>query len=71
MTFEYDLPSYHIRLLSAGNHLGNDSVVIINGASLSPGKRGFNVVVLKMDDGSVMRYSFDTYLHDNPVAGCE
>lgn len=71
VAFEYTIGSYHANIISSGNHVGNDSIITINGTSLSPNKRGFNVIVLKLDDGSVKQYNYDTFLFPNPAAGCD
>lgn len=66
--FEYRLPKRRIKIVSAGYECGNNSIININNLPLSINERGFNIVVLKLDDNEVKRYSFDTDEYSNPVS---
>lgn len=57
----YELANHKIDVSSAGNKFGSISTIEIDGIPLSLNRRGFNVIVLSLNENKVKRYNFDTY----------
>ncbi len=56
-----------VELKSAGMSFGDNSEILLRGHSLSPNRRGINVVAQRKD-GFLDRFSFDFYLSSNPTS---
>jgi len=53
--------NYQINMTSAGLFFGNQSLIEINGTSLSPDQRGFNIVIVNPENGKALIYHYDTH----------
>ncbi len=69
--FKYELMNHKINIISAGMPFGNTSIINIDGISLSLNRRGFNVVILNLNDNTIQKYNFDTYQHNNSMMASE
>ena len=69
--FEYELFNHKVNIASAGLPFGNTSTIDIDGIPLSPNRRGFNIVIISLNDNKVKRYSFDTHKYSNSMMASE
>ena len=55
---------HNIFMSSAGNKVGNQSIIKVNGVSLSSNQRGINVVVLDTGSDKALIYHYDTHANE-------
>ena len=71
VSFKHEVFNHTINIVSAGFHFGDLSRIDIDGIPLSLNRRGFNVIIMKLNDNKVKRYSFDTFEYNNPMMASE
>jgi len=55
---------HNIFMSSAGKKVGNQSIIKVNGVSLSSNRRGINVVVLDTGSDKALIYHYDTHANE-------